>query len=134
MGRGSAEAPTTLQSQTSRQFSSSSDFGKWQLGDCHWGILLPTAWQELSCPWSSPSSLLVGSQGDPMETVGDQMPPTGKPNPASQSKAGPGPAPSGNLVSVKRMRECGGGLCLHKVIHIQSDVTLRPFWGGDRSV
>lgn len=38
-----------------------------------------------------------GSQGDPTELDGDQMPSMGKPNPASQSKAGPGPAPSGDL-------------------------------------
>lgn len=53
-----------------------------------------------------------------MEMVGDQMPSMGKPNPASQSKVGPGPAPSGDLVSVKRMRECGGGLSLHKAIYV----------------
>ena len=96
MGRGLAEAAPTLQSQTSGQFRSSSDFGTWQLGDCCWGILLLTG-TLLPLVQPQPRHIAGGSQRDPMEMDGDQMPSMGKPNPASQSKAGPGPAPSGDF-------------------------------------
>lgn len=93
--------------------------------------------QELSSPWSSPGTLLVGPRVTPRNWMGTGCHLWKSQTLHPRARLGLDQPRQGIckvLVSAKRMRQSRGGLRLHQVLHVQGDATLRPFVGPARGV